>query len=132
MTSSHSPMNQPQSTGLDKKTSAILAYALGWLSGIVFLFVGKNDPDVRFHAAQSIVFFGAVSVVNIVSSVLGSLLGVVGIVFSLLGLAVALLAFVVWIMAMVQANKTGGVRADLPLVGKLIAPYADRLADSAA
>ncbi|MFE3190710.1 DUF4870 domain-containing protein [Nocardia sp. NPDC059240] len=115
---------------MDKKTSAILSYALGWLTGIIFLFVGKNDPDVKFHAAQSVVFFGAVSVVNIVLSIVGSLLGAVGIIFSLVGLVVAVFAVVVWIMAMIQANNTGGVRAELPLVGKYVAPYADRLAAS--
>ncbi|MBF6466492.1 DUF4870 domain-containing protein [Nocardia beijingensis] len=130
MTSSQSPTNRPQPAGLDKKTSAILAYALGWLTGIIFLFVGKNDPDVKFHAAQSIVFFGAVSAVNIVLSIVGSLLGGLGIIFSLAGLAVAVFAVVVWIMAMVQANNTGGVRAELPFVGKFIARYADQLADS--
>ncbi|MEV0357269.1 DUF4870 domain-containing protein [Nocardia sp. NPDC050697] len=126
-----SPQNHPQSTGLDTKTSAILSYALGWLTGIFFLFVGKNDPDVRFHAAQSIVFFGAVSVLNIALSILGSLLGALGIVFSLAGFALAVFAAVVWVMAMIQANNTGGARAELPLVGKFVAPYADRLATSA-
>lgn len=130
MTFSESPTNEPRPAGLDKKTSAILSYALGWLTGIIFLFVGRNDPDVKFHAAQSIVFFGAVSVVNIVLSVAGSLLGVLGIVFSLAGLAVAVFAVVVWIMAMVQANNTGGVRAEIPVAGKFIAPYADQLANS--
>ncbi|WP_433521206.1 DUF4870 domain-containing protein [Nocardia pseudovaccinii] len=115
---------------MDKKTSAILSYALGWLTGIIFLFVGKNDPDVKFHASQSIVFFGAVSVVNIVLSIVGAFLGVLGVIFSLAGLAVAVFAVVVWIMAMVQANNTGGVRAELPLVGKFTAPYADQLANS--
>ncbi|MFJ9367279.1 DUF4870 domain-containing protein [Nocardia sp. NPDC101769] len=115
---------------MDKKTSAILSYALGWLTGIVFLFVGKNDPDVKFHASQSIIFFGAVSVVNIVLSIIGSLLGVLGIIFSLAGLAVGIFAVVIWIMAMIQANNTGGVRAELPVVGKFIAPYADQLANS--
>ncbi|PPJ24889.1 hypothetical protein C5E45_24165 [Nocardia nova] len=130
MTSSQPPANQPQSAGLDKKTSAILSYALGWLTGIIFLFIGRHDPDVKFHASQSIVFFGAVSAVNIVLSILGSLLGALGIIVSLVGLAVAVFAIVVWIMAMVQANNTGGVRAALPIVGRLTAPYADRLADS--
>ncbi|WP_243749922.1 DUF4870 domain-containing protein [Nocardia ignorata] len=115
---------------MDKKTSAILSYALGWLTGIIFLFVGKNDPDVKFHAAQSVVFFGAVSVLNIVLSIAGSLLGALGIIFSLAGLALGIFAFVVWIMAMVGANNKGGVRAELPIVGKFTAPYADQLAGS--
>lgn len=130
MTPSQSPVNEPRSGGLDKKTSAILAYSLGWLTGVIFLFVGKNDPDVKFHASQSIVFFGAVSAANIVLSVVGSLLGGLGIIFSLAGLALALGAVVVWVMAMVQANNTGGVRAELPLVGRFTAPYADQLANS--
>ncbi|MBV7707550.1 DUF4870 domain-containing protein [Nocardia nova] len=130
MTFSQPPANQPQSAGLDKKTSAILSYALGWLTGIIFLFIGRHDPDVKFHASQSIVFFGAVSVLNIVLSILGSLLGALGILFSLAGLVLAVFTVVVWIMAMVQANNTGGVRAALPIVGRFTAPYADRLANS--
>ncbi|MFC9664288.1 DUF4870 domain-containing protein [Nocardia sp. NPDC127606] len=130
MTSSQLPSNQPQSAGLDKKTSAILSYALGWLTGIIFLFVGRNDPDVKFHAAQSIIFFAAVSVLNVVLSIVGSLLGALGIIFSLAGLALGIFAVVVWIMAMVQANSSGGVRAELPLVGKFVAPLADQLAGS--
>ncbi|MBH0779356.1 DUF4870 domain-containing protein [Nocardia bovistercoris] len=130
MTSSQSPANRPQSTGPDKKTSAVLSYALGWVTGIVFLFVGKHDPDVKFHASQSIVFFGAVSALNIVLSIVGSLLGALGIVFSLAGLALGVFAVVVWIMAMVAANSSSGVRVELPLVGKFVAPYADRLAAS--
>ncbi len=115
---------------MDKKTSAILSYALGWLTGIIFLFVGKNDSDVKFHASQSIVFFGAVSAVNIVLSIIGSFLGALGIIFGLAGLAVVVFAVVVWVMAMVEANNTGGVRAELPIVGKFTAPYADRLANA--
>ncbi|MFB8281700.1 DUF4870 domain-containing protein [Nocardia colli] len=130
MTSSPSHTNRPQPAGLDKKTSAILSYALGWLTGVIFLFVGKHDPDVKFHAAQSIVFFGAVSVLKIVLSIVGSFLGALGIIFSLAGLALSILTLIVWIMAMVQANKTGGARAALPIVGKFTARYADQLANS--
>ncbi|MEU8895790.1 DUF4870 domain-containing protein [Nocardia sp. NPDC048505] len=130
MTYSQPPSNQPRSSGLDKKTSAILSYVLGWVTGIIFLFVGKDDPDVKFHAAQSIVFFGAATVANVVLSFLGAALGTVGIIFSLAGFVLAVFVIVVWVMAMVQANKVGGARAELPLVGKFVAPYADQLANS--
>ena len=132
MTSAQPSGNHQQSTGLDKKTSAILSYAFGWVSGVVFLFLGKHDPDVKFHAAQSTVFFGAITVLNVALSIVGSLLGAIGIVLSLVDLALCLLALAVWVMAMVQAGKTGGARADLPLVGKFVAPYADRLAGAVA
>jgi uncharacterized membrane protein len=124
------PAGQPQAGGLDKKTSAILSYVLGWLTGIIFLFVGKNDPDVKFHASQSIIFFGAASVLNVVLSVLGSALGSLGVIFSLAGLVIGVFVFVVWILALIQANKSGGARFELPVVGKFIAPYADQLANA--
>ncbi|WP_067456342.1 DUF4870 domain-containing protein [Nocardia alba] len=130
MTSSQVPSNNSLPAGLNKKTGAILSYALGWLTGIIFLFAAKNDPDVKFHAAQSIIFFAAVSVLNVVLSIVGSLLGALGIIFSLAGLVLGVFALVVCIMAMVGANNSGGVRTELPLVGKFVAPFADQLADS--
>lgn len=48
-------------TGLPRNTAAALSYVLGWLSGIVFLLIEK-DKFVRFHAMQSIVVFGILSV----------------------------------------------------------------------
>ncbi|MEV5651571.1 DUF4870 domain-containing protein [Nocardia sp. NPDC052254] len=121
---------QPPVGGFDKKTSAILSYALGWLTGIIFLFIGKHDPDVKFHASQSIIFFGAATVVDVVLSLLAAVLGTVGIVFSLVSFVVGIFALVVWIMAMIAANNSGGARVELPLVGKFVAPYADQLANS--
>jgi len=115
---------------LDKKTSAILSYLLGWLTGIIFLFIGKHDPDVKFHAAQSIVFFGGLTVINIVLSIVGSFTGPVAILFGLVNLVIGVFAVVIWIMSMIQANNTGGVRAEMPVVGKFIAPYADQLANA--
>lgn len=124
------PAGEQPSSGLDKKTSAILSYLLGWLTGIIFLFVGKHDPDVKFHAAQSIIFFGGLTVLNIVLSVVGSFIGPLVIVFGLVNLVIAVFAIVIWIMSMVQANNTGGIRAEMPVVGKFIAPYADQLANA--
>jgi len=51
------PPGQPAPTGgsaaaSNKKTYTILAYVLGWLGGLIFLFVGKDDPDVKWNAAQ--------------------------------------------------------------------------------
>ena len=37
----------PSSVGSNKKTYTILAYVLGWIGGLIFLFVGKDDPDVK-------------------------------------------------------------------------------------
>ena len=39
----------PGAMGSNKKTYTILAYALGWIGGLIFLFVGKDDPDISIR-----------------------------------------------------------------------------------
>ena len=55
-------MNEPTSTGVDARLSSVLCYAGWWVTGMVFLFAERKHAGVRFHAAQSIVVFGALSV----------------------------------------------------------------------
>lgn len=50
------------STGVDARLSSMLCYAGWWITGLVFLFAERRHSEVRFHAAQSLVLFGAVSV----------------------------------------------------------------------
>ena len=49
------------STGVDARLSSVLCYAGWWITGLVFLFAERRHGGVRFHAAQSIVVFGAFS-----------------------------------------------------------------------
>ena len=56
-------MSGPTSTGVDARLSAILCYAGWWVTGLVFLFAERRDATVRFHAAQSLIVFGVLSVV---------------------------------------------------------------------
>src|SRR5215208_6372336 len=46
--------------GLDPNVAAALAYAIGWVSGAVLLIFEPNK-FVRFHALQSTIVFGALS-----------------------------------------------------------------------
>ena len=55
-------MTEPTSTGVDARLSSVLCYAGWWVTGIVFLFAERRHSGVRFHAAQSIVVFGVLSV----------------------------------------------------------------------
>lgn len=55
-------MNEPTSTGVDARLSSVICYAGWWVTGLIFLFAERRHTGVRFHAAQSIVVFGAVSV----------------------------------------------------------------------
>jgi uncharacterized membrane protein len=51
----------PTSTGVDPRLSALLCYTAWWLSGVIFLIIEQQHRTVRFHAAQSLVLFGALS-----------------------------------------------------------------------
>ena len=118
--------------GVDKKTGAILSYLLGWLTGIIFLFVGKNDPDVKYHAAQSIVFFGGMTVVYWAIDILGIIINSLAVdaLFLLVRLVLGVFTVVVWIMCLVRANSYGGARFTIPVVGSLVTPYAEQLANA--
>ncbi len=56
-------MTSSTSTGVDARLASMLCYAGWWVTGLVFLFAERKHHDVRFHAAQSIIVFGVLSVV---------------------------------------------------------------------
>jgi len=59
-------------SGLTENVAGLLCYALGWITGLIFFLIDKR-PYVRFHAAQSMVVFGAL---HILRMVLGGIFGV--------------------------------------------------------
>jgi uncharacterized membrane protein len=51
----------PTASGLDANVAAALAYGVGWVTGVVFLLFEPENKFVRFHAMQSVIVFGALS-----------------------------------------------------------------------
>jgi uncharacterized membrane protein len=101
----------PASTqpGIAENVAGALCYVLGWLTGLIFFFIDKR-PFVRFHAAQSIVVFGAL---NILLIVLGAVFGIsmmaagwagISIGWAIYGL-VELVVLVLWIVLMIKAYQ---------------------------
>lgn len=110
------------STGLQENVAGALCYVLGWLTGIVFLLIDKR-PFVRFHAAQSIVVFGLLSVIRIVLA-FGFMGGHYGLFsfWALLSSLLALLTLVAWIALMVLAYQ--GKRYAVPGVSGIVSSIA--------
>ena len=96
------------STGLSPNVAGLLCYVAGWISGIVFLIIEKESKSVRFHALQSIVTFGVLTVVQIV-------LSFIPIIGWILVPLVWILMVVLWIILMIRAYS--GVMWKLPWVG---------------
>ena len=103
-------------TGLDQNLAALLSYVLGWITGIVFFIIEKDNNYVRFHAMQSIVVFGAFTVVQIVLGIL-SWIPFIGILFWICQIILGLIALVIWIVCMVKAYQ--GERFKLPIAGDI-------------
>jgi uncharacterized membrane protein len=104
-------------SGLSENVAGLLCYLLGWITGLIFFLIYKR-PFVRFHAAQSIVVFGGLTVIRIVLSMLfisGGMAGFsagVGILW-----LVSLVGLVLWILLMVKAYQ--GEKYRVPLAADL-------------
>jgi uncharacterized membrane protein len=117
----------PTSTGVDPLIASMLCYAAWWVTGLLFLFLERTHRGVRFHAAQSLVLFGGLSLlmacVGAASAmslfVAPTLFQTIVSINSLIWLACVIL----WAVLMVQTLRGETVR--VPVVAEL----ADRLSE---
>ena len=107
-----------KSLGVDENIAALLTYVLGWISGLVVILVEKENVFVRFHAMQSIIVFGALTILNV-------LLSNVLMFFLFLVPLVNLVAVVLWILLMVKAYQ--GQKYKLPVVGDMAQEWAGKI-----
>ena len=112
----------PSAAGSNKKTYTILAYLFGWITGLIFLFVGKDDPDVKWNAANSIVVFGGLSIILFV-------IGLIPVV-QIIVIPLWIVGFIYWVIFMVQALQGNGERIQAPGLSGFINQYVDQLASS--
>jgi uncharacterized membrane protein len=87
-----------QTTGLQPNVAGLLCYVLGWVTGIVFLIIEKENKTVRFHAMQSIVIFGAYTILSII-------IGWIPVVDIILLPIIGIIALILWIVLMVRAYQ---------------------------
>lgn len=110
MTEETKPAETKTAAGINQNVAGLLCYLAGWITGLVFFLIEKENKFVRFHAMQSIITFGALTVLFMV---LGFIPFVGGIIMPFLGLA----QLVLWILLMVKAYN--GVYFKLPVIGDL-------------
>ena len=92
-----------------------LSYLGGWITGLIFLLLKKEDRFVRFHAMQSLIFFGAISIVSTVFSHIALL--------SSIGAGLEFVSFICWIVLMVKAAR--GRYYKLPIIGDFAEKWAN-------
>ena len=94
----------PPTAGIEENVAGLLCYVLGWVTGIIFLLIDKR-PFVKFHAAQSIVVFGGLTILRIGLAMMGGITG--GLIgwgfYSMLSIILGLLTLILWILLMIKA-----------------------------
>jgi uncharacterized membrane protein len=102
--------NNTQKTvlGISQNLEAVLCYVFGWITGIIFLLLEKENKFVRFHAMQSIVTFLAVLVISMV-------VGLIPVIGFLATVLIGPLSIILWLYLMYKAYL--GEKYKLPWVG---------------
>ena len=106
---------QKSGSGLEPNVAGFLCYLLWWVTGIVFLVIEKDDKTVRFHAWQSIITFGAVSILQIIFSF-------IPFIGWILGLILWIASVILWIVLMAKTYQ--GQLYKLPVAGNIAAKQA--------
>lgn len=101
--------NGKSSTGLQPNVAALLCYLAGFVTGIVFLVLEKDNKFVRFHAMQSIILFGGIFVLQMAL--------IFTIVLIILVPLLNILSFILWIILMIKAYN--GEMYKLPVIGNI-------------
>jgi uncharacterized membrane protein len=108
------------STGMTANVAGLLCYVAGWITGIIFVVLEKKSTFVKFHAWQSIMTFGALTVIQIILSILGAV-AVATLSYGLwsfahiLGIIVWVITVGLWIALILQAYQ--GKMWKIPLAG---------------
>lgn len=112
-----------QTQGLAENAAGALCYALGWITGLIFFFIDKR-PYVRFHAAQSIVVFGGLHILEIACgmffgfSMLGFGGGLVGFgLGTLIYMVLSIGTLILWILLMIKAYQ--GQKFRVPIAANI-------------
>jgi uncharacterized membrane protein len=114
------PMGGTPASASNSKTNVILAYLLWWVTGIIFLFVGKNDPDVKWNAAQSVVVLGGFW---LIAFVLGFIIGPFAFIIWVVGA-------VYWVIFLIGAFNYKGGKIAAPGIGQFTDQLTDQVANA--
>jgi uncharacterized membrane protein len=98
------------STGLSANVAGLLCYVAGWVTGIVFIVLEKKSVFVRFHAWQSIMTFGVLTVAHLIlytmlrTIAFATFLPGLAIFAGVLGTIIWILMVILWIILVIQAG----------------------------
>ena len=102
--------NNNTSVGLNQNVAGLLCYVLGFITGIIFLIIEKENKFVRFHAMQSLVTFLPLSIISYI-------VGIIPFIGGILTFVIGILQLILWIVLMYNAYKNEWFK--LPVTGDI-------------
>lgn len=96
--------------GFDENIESIIAYAGIWVTGLILLFIEKDNNHVRFHAMQSLITFFSLFIISSLILVIP----VIGIIISSL---ITFAGTFLWFLLMYKAYN--GELYKLPYIGDM-------------
>ncbi|HEY8841792.1 MAG TPA: hypothetical protein VIO80_14310 [Candidatus Dormibacteraeota bacterium] len=110
----------PAAAGSNKNLYTILAWVLfPPIGSLIFLFIGKDDPDVKYNAANATVIHGAALAIYLILWVLT----VVTVFLGILLILWSFIWFVIWVIGLILALQAGGKRFAFPGLQGLASKY---------
>lgn len=102
------------SIGMRANIAAGLSYMFSWLSGLIIFFLERQNRFVRFHALQSIFFFGCITLLAVLLSILAQA-DTLSVFASCMSGLLNIVGFIGWLVLMV--NGFQGKYFKLPVIG---------------
>jgi uncharacterized membrane protein len=112
--------------GLDENVASAACYVLGWLTGIIFFLMEKDNKTVKFHAMQSILTFLPLTILYWILGAIFSMMvfgaGIYGAygawqILSLISTLIAIVMLILWLVLMFKAYQ--GEKFKVPIVGDI-------------
>ena len=101
---------QPTSSGMEQNLAGMLSYLVGFVTGIIFLLIEKENKFVRYHAIQSIGLSVALILIYTVLSFIPFIGWLIGLLLSPATMVLAI--YVMW-----QAYQNKYVK--LPIISQI-------------
>ena len=98
---------------MDANIAATLSYLVGFVTGVIFLLLEKENKFVRFHAMQSTILFAGIVAIDILVQLV-PILGALVVIFVVIPASAIL-----WLLLMFKAYQ--GEEFRLPLIGDMAA-----------
>ena len=114
--------NKKSSTGMEPKIAVLLSYLFGWLGGLIFFIMEKENKFVKWNALQALIL-GIIEVacIVVISLILGWIPYIGWFFFLWLGYVLAGVCWIFGIIALIKGFS--GKTFRIPVVCKLADKY---------